>query len=136
MSSSSSTPLLANKRHIPDIIPEKDAYEMAMRSRVRVTAGDSRGCLTDSGLEAEVFEFEVFFLSRLRRGVSSLVISSVTPVVSTAGVAGTAGVPVVGEGGAVSGMDSAASLRLRENSTICVYRFSKVSFTYKRWRVT
>lgn len=91
-----------------------------MSSRVRAIVGDSKVRLTDSGLGAELFELEVFFLSRLRRGDSSLVISSVTPVVRATGVADIAGAPDVGEGGAVSGMDSAESLRLRENSTIWV----------------
>lgn len=35
MSTSSSTPLFANKRHIPDIIPEKEAYDIAKKSGVR-----------------------------------------------------------------------------------------------------
>ena len=90
-----------------------------MSSRVRFIAGDSKVRLTDSGLGTEILEFEAFFLSiRLKRGVSSLVISSVTPVVNAAGVAGIAGAPDVGGGDTVCGMGSAESLRLRENSTI------------------
>jgi len=65
------------------MIPEKDAYEMAMRSRVRINEGDSKG---EPLLEAT--EAENFFLSRWRRGVCSVaIISSVTPVVNLDGLA-------------------------------------------------
>jgi hypothetical protein len=69
----------------------------------------------------------MFFLSKWRRGVCSVVvISSVMPVVSLDGLA----VGAVGEGERVDSTDDAASLRARENSIMCVYSFlSMVSFS-------
>lgn len=98
------------------MIPEKDAYEIAMSNRVRVMEGDSNGRLIESGLD--ILEAEAIFLSRRRRGVCSVAaISSVTPVMSADGLLGCND----GVGGVMDSLQVTATLRAREYSAMCVY---------------
>lgn len=48
VSRSSSTPLFANIRHIPDMMPDIDAYDMARSIRVR-SIESSKGCSIPDG---------------------------------------------------------------------------------------
>ena len=68
VSNSSSTPLFAKIRHIPDKMPEKDAYEMAMRMRCL-----SSDFSAPSGVMDESVDWD---LRSKRRGVCSVAATS------------------------------------------------------------
>ena len=75
--SKSSTPLFAKSKHIPDMMPENDAYEMAKTSRVRLV--ERRVGSIDSGGR------DLLPTLRSRRGVRS-VASGLSMVSEMAGI--------------------------------------------------
>jgi hypothetical protein len=102
---SNSTPLLANIRHMPLMIPEKLAYEIASKIRVRFAeaVGSTRRTGEDDGF-------------RSNKGVCSVAtarVLSVTPVVSAAGVSR-------GDRGGVGEIFATTSFREKEYSMIWV----------------
>lgn len=119
---------MANNKHIPDNIPENEAYETARSRRVRLIERrkGSSGSLQDFDEDVDGEAFRDFLSNR---GVLSVVIDSlivsVTPVVSEEGFVGGWIVICGGVRESVSEWIAAlANFRDSEKSITCVYSLS------------